>query len=59
MHHPFIQHLDFSNNKLDKIPGELTMLPELTYLNLSNNYIQVIPKTIKNLQVRPCTNDFI
>lgn len=50
LHHPFIQHLDFSNNKLDKIPGELTMLPELTYLNLSNNYIQVIPKTIKNLQ---------
>jgi Leucine-rich repeat (LRR) protein len=35
------------------------MLPELTYLNLSNNYIQVIPKTIKNLQVRPRTNDFI
>jgi Leucine-rich repeat (LRR) protein len=26
------------------------MLPELTYLNLSNNYIQVVPKTIKNLQ---------
>ncbi len=31
--------------------GELTMLPELMFLNLSGNLIKVIPKTIKNLQV--------
>ncbi|KAI5188531.1 hypothetical protein NECID01_0144 [Nematocida sp. AWRm77] len=49
-----VEKLDFSNNKLKKIPLGIFALKNLKYLNVKNNFIEEI-----SLKGIPCTNSLI
>eukprot|EP00944_MAST-04C_sp_MAST-4C-sp1_P001311 g1311.t1 len=43
---PQLQIIDFSHNSISKIPGDLSILPIVSFLDLFQNNIEVIPKSL-------------